>query len=54
MQFGGAVVDLGGGGDEPYPPDANGGGDSIRILQSCDDGTCQFAEVRMPMQPGAC
>ena len=44
--FGGAVVNLGGGGDEPAP-DPNGGGDSVRVFQSCSDGTCQFAEVRM-------
>ena len=44
--FAGAVVNLGGGGDEPTPS-PNGGGDSVRMLQSCDDGTCQFVEVRV-------
>ena len=39
------MVDLGGGGDEPNYPDSNGGGDSIRILNSCNDGACQFVEV---------
>lgn len=51
--FGGAVVNLGGGGDEPRP-NSNGGGDSVRVLQSCGDRTCQFVEVRMccPLAPG--
>lgn len=44
--FGGAVVNLGGGGDEPTP-NPNGGGDSVRTLQSCGDSSCQFVEVRM-------
>ena len=45
MTYGGNVIDLGGGGDE-IDPDPNGGGDSIRILTSCNTGTCQFLEVR--------
>ena len=44
IQYGGSVIDLGGGGDEPTPNPA-GGGDSIRILNSCNDGTCQIVEV---------
>lgn len=42
---GGSVVNLGGGGDEPSANPA-GGGDSIRILNSCNDSTCQFVEAR--------
>lgn len=42
--YGGNVVDLGGGGDEPTPNPA-GGGDSIRILTSCNNAACQFVEV---------
>ena len=38
------MVDLGGGGDEPTPNPA-GGGDSIRILTSCNNAACQFVEV---------
>lgn len=51
--FGGDVVNLGGGGDEPAP-DPNGGGDSVRVLQSCSDSTCQFFEVRMVCGASLC
>ena len=51
--FGGAVVNLGGGGDEPVP-DPNGGGDSVRIFQSCSNSTCQFSEVRMKSSSARC
>ena len=53
VMFGGAVVNLGGGGDEPTP-NPDGGGDSVRTLQSCGDGTCQFVEVRMVYGAGVC
>ena len=42
--YGGSVVNLGDGGDEPTPNPLGGGG-SIRILDSCNDDTCQVSEV---------
>ena len=44
ITYGGSVIDLGGGGVEPTPNPA-GGGDSIRVLNSCNNGTCQIVEV---------
>ena len=44
ITYGGSVIDLGGGGDEPTPNPA-GGGDRIRVLNSCNNGTCQIVEV---------
>ncbi|KAK9834821.1 hypothetical protein WJX81_001103 [Elliptochloris bilobata] len=41
---GGLVVDLGGGGDQLNPaPD--GGGNNVRLFQTCGDSTCQFDEA---------
>ncbi|KAK9834905.1 hypothetical protein WJX81_007597 [Elliptochloris bilobata] len=45
MLPGGLVVDLGGGGDQPNPA-PNGGGNNIRLIQSCSDGSCQFNEAQ--------